>query len=167
MQRRTFLKTTAVAALGTASIGQASADTVGRFVVDRKSLRNENDLEIVHDIDPVDLLVVRATESTLNDQRADYAPDISFAAREYEPVQRAAHPTPSAATDLYEYQWDKQDQGVKEAHETTRGEGTRVAIIDSGVASNHPDLQGQVNLDDSKSFADDDYGVGELSLIHI
>lgn len=161
MKRRTFVKTTGLAALGTATIGQVSADSIGRFIVDRKSLRKEKDLDIVHEIDPADLLVVRTTESTLEDQRAEYAPDIRFAAREYAPVQRADPPDLSQEKDLYKFQWDKQDQGVKEAHDITRGEGTRVAIIDSGVASGHPDLQGQVNLADSKSFADDDYGVGE------
>jgi hypothetical protein len=38
---------------------------MGRFIVDRKSLREEKDLDIVHEIDPADLLVVRTTESTL------------------------------------------------------------------------------------------------------
>jgi lantibiotic leader peptide-processing serine protease len=36
-----------------------------------------------------------------------------------------------------------------------------VAIIDTGVAAGHPDLEGQVNLDLSRNFTDDDYGVGE------
>lgn len=61
---------------------------------------------------------------------------------------------------LYPLQWDKQALDIPTVHGITRGEGSRVAIIDSGVAAGHPDLSHAVNLDLSENFARDDYGAG-------
>lgn len=163
MKRRTFLNRTG-ASLGALVIGSAvaSADSPRRFVVDRSSLRNETTVEIVHEIDPVDLLVVRATEEQLEEQRAEFAHDVRVSPEPFDPIRvdgRDSHV--SSDDDLFGYQWDKQDQRILEAHEDfTRGEGTRVAILDSGIATGHPDLEGRVNLELSKNFTDDDLGVG-------
>lgn len=164
MQRRTLLQRTG-ASLGTLALGagsvSAAADTTQRFIVDRKSLRHEETVEIVHAMEPVDLLVVRATETALDDAGADFAPDIHIGPEPYRPVRQSEAETAATDEDLLDYQWDKQSQRIPEAHEITRGDGSRVAIIDSGIAANHPALDGQVNLELSKSFAADDYGVGE------
>lgn len=162
LRRRRLLKSAGVS-LGALTLGSsvAAGASTGRFVVDRKSLRNEDDLEIVHELRPVDLLAVRATEERLADSEAEFARDVRMERGPYRPVRREGLDSPEEGEDLFRYQWDKRDQGIPEAHEITRGEGTRVAIIDSGIASGHPDLDGQVNLDLSKSFAPDEYGVGE------
>ncbi|MEF8775666.1 MAG: S8 family serine peptidase [Haloarculaceae archaeon] len=44
------------------------------------------------------------------------------------------------AESLYPLQWDKQTTNVAEAHDTTTGEETTVAIIDTGTDLDHPDL---------------------------
>ncbi|MFC4542936.1 S8 family serine peptidase [Halosolutus amylolyticus] len=162
MNRRTFI-TAGSASLGALTLGStaAVADSTGRFVVDRTSLRTESDLEIVHELEPVDLLVVRATADRLDRSGAAYAPDRQLAVDRYRPTAVAGLESSAPARDLTDFQWDKRDQGVPEAHEITRGEGTRVAIIDSGIAADHPDLDGQVDLDLSRNFAPDEYGVGE------
>lgn len=164
MKRRTLLKRTGVS-FGVLGMGSAvaSADSPQRFVVDRRSLRSENSVEIVHEMAPVDLLVVRATEAQLDDQRAEFAPDVRIPSEPFDPVRIDAHDENGNLFDrnLFDYQWDKQEQRVREAHEDfTRGDGTRVAIIDSGIATGHPDLEGQVDLDLSRNFTDDDLGVG-------
>lgn len=41
---------------------------------------------------------------------------------------------------LYPLQWDKQTTNAAEAHETTTGDGTTIAIIDTGTDLDHPDL---------------------------
>lgn len=41
---------------------------------------------------------------------------------------------------LYPLQWDKQTTNVPDAHETTTGDGTTIAVIDTGTDLNHPDL---------------------------
>ncbi|APW99080.1 peptidase S8 [Halobiforma lacisalsi AJ5] len=165
MNRRIFLARTGVS-IGTLTLGStaASAATEGdearRFVVDRRGLGSEADLEVVHEMDPVDLLVVRATEERLEDAGAPFAPDVRLPAEPHAPVDREPAGDEVGTGDGFRYQWDKQDQRIPEAHEVTRGEGTRVAIIDSGIAAGHPDLEGQVNLALSRSFAEDGYGVG-------
>ena len=162
LNRRHVLKSAGVS-LGALTFGSSLAvgKSTQRFIVDRTSLKNEADVEIIHDLGPVDLLVVRATEKQLAESRATFAPDVRMARGPYQPVRQDSIEYPEEGEELYQYQWDKQDQGIPEAHETTRGEGTRVAIIDSGIASGHPDLEGQVNLELSKSFAPDDFGIGK------
>ncbi|MFC6734054.1 S8 family serine peptidase [Haladaptatus sp. DYSN1] len=157
--RRSVLKATGTALAGlTLSTSLAGASEKRRYLVDSKSLRKNADVEILHDLSAVDLLVVRADEAALDG--AKYAAD-----GRYEP--RVPDPAPGRATrveyppegeDLTAYQWDKQDQRIPEAHEITRGEGTRVAIIDSGVGAGHPDLQGTVNHDLSRNFTPDSLG---------
>ncbi|WP_306053205.1 S8 family peptidase [Natronococcus wangiae] len=162
MKRRTFI-TASGASLGTLALGPSTtaADSTRRFLVDRSSLRNEDEVEVVHELSPVDLLAVRATESTLEDAGAAYAPDIRVDPTGYRPARQSRVEYPGEGEELFQYQWDKRDQGIPEAHEITRGEDARVAIIDTGIATGHPDLRDQVNLELSKSFADDEYGVGE------
>ncbi|XVH33397.1 S8 family peptidase (plasmid) [Haloferacaceae archaeon DSL9] len=162
MKRRSFVKASGVS-LGALTLGASAtvANSTQRFVVDGRRFRNRRSVEIIHEIDPVDLLVVRATEEQLANSRVDYAPDVRIAPKAYRPVQRADVNYPEEGEELFAYQWDKHDQGIPDAHTITRGDGTRVAIIDTGIATGHPDLEGQVNLDLSKSFVPDDYGVGE------
>lgn len=110
----------------------------------------------------VDFAVVRASASELQDARGvrDYAPDIEIELDEPD-VNREAptiEDTSVADEPLYPLQWDKQALDVETAHETTTGEGSRVAIIDTGVAGGHPDLE--VNTDLSYNFTDDDFGAG-------
>lgn len=165
MQRRTFIKTAGVsvgALLAGSTVG--SATDSGRFIVDRRGFRTTDGIRVIHELDPVDLLVVEATENQLEDSRARYAPDPLISPDSFAPVRGArvaASASEDGSEDLFRYQWDKQDQRIPEVHETTRGENTRIAIVDSGIASGHPDLEGQVNLDFSKSFAPDDFGIGE------
>ncbi|VTT86065.1 peptidase S8 and S53, subtilisin, kexin, sedolisin [Halorubrum sp. DM2] len=58
----------------------------------------------------------------------------------------------AALTDL---QWDKEITDAFGAHEYATGEGTRVAIVDTGIDLNHPDL-GNVNEELGRAFVVDD-----------
>jgi subtilisin family serine protease len=44
--------------------------------------------------------------------------------------------------------------GIDRAHRMSRGRGVRIALIDTGLASDHPDLRGRVEL--QRNFVDDD-----------
>jgi lantibiotic leader peptide-processing serine protease len=162
MDRRTFITASGVS-LGTLALGSVATATeaTDRFLVDRSSLRDEDRVETVHELEPVDLVVVRSSEDELEGQGAEFAPDVRLEPDAYRPTRRGSADALAEDEDPARYQWDKQDQGIPEAHDHTRGEGTRVAIIDTGVAAGHPDLEGQVNLDLSRNFTGDEYGVGE------
>jgi subtilisin family serine protease len=158
--RRTFLKTSG-ALLGGIAAGTTvtAAERTDRFIVQTRGKSVPRGLDVVHEMPGVDVAVVRGSEKDVRKSRRvkDYAPDIEIQLNE--PDVNAEVPTLDASD--YEgqpgdlYQWDKADLNVPEAHETTEGEGTRVAVIDSGVLETHPDLAGPLNLDLSRNFTDD------------
>lgn len=155
--RRTFLKASGVVIGGLATGGTVTAATsTERFIVTNGSGSVPRDVEVLHRLDPIDAVVVRGTERAVEGMGGRYAPDIEY---EFEgPV--AAHDHDAGDEPLYPLQWDKQDLRVPEAHDVTRGKGTRVAVVDTGVAADHPDLKHAVNVDLSRSFTDDGYGAG-------
>ncbi|WP_230198730.1 S8 family peptidase [Halopiger djelfimassiliensis] len=122
------------------------------------------DIEVLHRLEPVDLAVVRGRERDVEALHASFARDVECRL-EMPTEQRSLATDPGTngsdtAESLYEYQWDKQDQGIRDVHESyTRGEGTRVAVIDGGVAATHPALEHAVDEDLSKNFTEDEYGV--------
>jgi len=160
--RRSVLKGSGIALGGLAATGSVTASTSDeRFLVEAKPGDNLSGLEIVHDLrDAVRLAVVKGDADILDARKLDYAPDTVY--HRDLPVSPVQADSTNEATDepLYGLQWDKQVTNVPEAHEVTRGAGARVAVIDSGVAAGHPDLQHAVNVDLSRNFTGDDYGAG-------
>lgn len=163
--RRTFLKTTG-ALLGAVGAGATvtAATSTERFIVDAKGITGSGiedaGLSVVHDLEPVDLVVVQGSRPDVRSLGADFAPDTTYALDL--PVDDAPITEASETTDepLYGLQWDKQAQNIPDAHEVTRGEGTRVSVIDTGVDAGHPDLAPVVNTALSRDFTGDGYGAG-------
>ncbi|USZ68364.1 S8 family serine peptidase [Halorussus salilacus] len=149
-------------ALGSTVTAAASSE---RFLVDAKKVSASEaesaGLEVVHDVSEIDLLVVSGEESDVESLGSAYAADsvysLDLPVGEDAPVTAEEDATDEPG---YGIQWDKQVQNVPEAHEVTRGEDTRVAIVDSGVAAGHPDLEHAVNTDLSRDFTGDGYGAG-------
>ena len=56
----------------------------------------------------------------------------------------AGWPAPARADDVRDRQWWLEPLRVAEAHRISRGAGVVVAVIDSGVGADHPDLAGAV-----------------------
>ncbi|MFC7211409.1 S8 family serine peptidase [Natronoarchaeum sp. GCM10025321] len=156
--RRTFLKVGG-ALLGGIAVGTevTAATRTDRFIVKTRGKRGLRGLDVVHEMPGVNFAVVRGSEQEVKRAVKDYAPDIEIELNE--PDVNEDVPTFDASD--YEgqpgdfLQWDKADLNVPEAHETTEGEGTRVAVIDSGVLETHPDLAGPLNVDLSRNFTDD------------
>jgi subtilisin family serine protease len=157
--RRQFAKLSA-SALGLSAFGSGvvAAASTERFIVKRRG-KKPIDAEVLHDLPEIGYAVVRGSEKELRRSKAvkEFVPDVELQIGE--PVE-AVEPDDSEALDdaLYAYQWDKQDLEVPTAHGTTKGDGTRLAIIDSGVDASHPDLK--VNVDDSVNFTGDGLGAG-------
>lgn len=165
--RRSFLKISGTA-LGGIAVGSTvtAATATERFLLDSKHTSKTEvesaGLEVVHDLPEINVLVVEGAESDVESVGVDYAPDTVYSLDL--PLGERAPITAESeeATDepYYPIQWDKQAQNVPDAHEITRGEGSRVAVIDSGVAAGHPDLQHAVNEELSQDFTGDGYGAG-------
>jgi subtilisin family serine protease len=158
--RRDVIKVSG-ALLGGIAVGTTvtAATSTDRFIVQTKGRGLPNSVEVVHEMPGTKFAVVSGDEGALQSSNGvkDFAPDIELELNE--PETNAQAPTFDASD--YEgqpgdfLQWDKADLNVPEAHETTEGEGTRVAVIDSGVLETHPDLAGPLNLDLSRNFTDD------------
>ena len=70
-----------------------------------------------------------------------------------EPLQEYSVQT--ASEDPYKgVQFGNQRMDIAQAHQVSRGRGVRIALIDTGLASDHPDLQGRI--DAQRNFVDDD-----------
>ena len=177
--RRSVLRV-AGAMLGGVALGSTvtAAERTDRFIVRTRDATSASALEaegltVVHELPEVGYFVVEGAERDVEAAPGEFEPDIELTFED--PVADvlteatgsvdAASPAGASATDepFYGFQWDKQAQGVPEAHETTRGEGARVAVIDTGVAAAHPDLAHAVNEDLSVNFTGDGQGVANAA----
>jgi subtilisin family serine protease len=136
--RRSFLKGTATA-LGGLAVGTTtvSAETTpDRYIVDLRQTDESalDGLDVIHHLPEIDIAVVRSKRDIGG---LPTTKDVELK------LERPAIETTGQETitddELPELQWDKGAQRVYEAHETTEGEGTRIAVIDSGAVP-HPDL---------------------------
>lgn len=162
VSRRTAIKTGGAALggllLGTTPVG-AEGDTA-RYLMKPKSGATYADLIVEERLAGIEYVAVTGTEAAVDRQSKAYALDPVL--ERDEPAVNDQVPDDAGETmdePLYPLQWGKQDLRIPEAHDVTRGEGVRVAVIDSGIAAEHPDLD-DVNLDLSENFSGDGLGVG-------
>ncbi|MEF8899857.1 MAG: S8 family serine peptidase [Halovenus sp.] len=153
--RRTFLKVSG-SVIGGIAVGTTvtAAERTDRFIVKTRGNAGLSDFEVVHEMSGVDYAVVRGDERTLRKSRAvkDYAPDIEVTFDG--PVSDPQAETNGSPADepFYPLQWDKQVLDVPAAHEVTQGEGTRIAVLDTGIPESHPDFQDSLNAGLSRDF---------------
>ncbi|WP_458189143.1 S8 family peptidase [Haladaptatus sp. NG-WS-4] len=167
--RRTFLKQVAAAGTALTVVDQVSADETARYVVvGSDSDVGDNVADAGFSVERElggNVLLVDADDRTalenvtsVSEVAADQLLKLNAPEREEETTDE----------ELYPRQWDKQVTEVPEAHERATGAGTRLAIIDTGVDFDHPDLESNVNESLSKLFkfgditddAQDVYGHG-------
>ncbi len=189
--RRSFVKllgslpVTALAptqAAASESDGDATRLIVDLQQTDRAGL--SDDLEIVHNLSEIDLLVVRASPE-LRRQTGSTAVTPDLSVRQHEGLERnlpaatrteEKHPEdvndadvgPAeeyAESDLPDHpaeptrrhrQWSDHARSLsEEVHDEVTGTGSRVAVVDSGVFDEHPNMANCVNTALSRNFTDD------------
>lgn len=183
--RRSLLKGIGVAGASLTIPGLASASDGSegptRFLVDLKEVSREevpDDVEIIHDLSGIDVLAARGDPDMVPGEASttldlavsrDGEPSNGGPAQEVSAIDRKSKgPAWDSGPPTYtELQWDKREQRVGDlterpdnrrvVHDTTKGEGTRVAVVDTGVFDGHPDLEGVVNEELSENFTTDPY----------
>ncbi|MFC5368461.1 S8 family peptidase [Salinirubrum litoreum] len=147
--RRSLLKglaaATSLSAMGVAS----AADGRDQFVVTTRGGNAERRLEaagatVLDSIAGGRVLLVAADSATTADVNGVRSVDPN---RGYRPVGPAKRSTEeSLDEDFAAIQWDKQADttGAFEAHDTATGDGRDVAIIDTGIDTEHPDLRNAI-----------------------
>ncbi|MFC5970595.1 S8 family serine peptidase [Halomarina salina] len=178
--RRRFLRLVGAAGAGVAlgTVPVAAAGERERFLIDLQEVDRSavpGDVDIVHDLSAIDVLVAAGDPESVGGAAAT-APDVALnrhddrwegdwdgddddhghggPAREHHDDDDDEEEEPKLP-DYRSLQWDKHSQELEEeVHEETRGRGSRLAVIDSGVAD-HPDLRRPLNERLSKNFTDD------------
>jgi len=153
-------------ALGASPV-RAAGTIDGQFLLDTRSADSDawrEEVEVVAEVPEIGFASVRGDQSSLEGYRfaeeveleitppavpdaapaadgTETAPDVSPTATDGD-----APPTP------HPFQWDKAAQGVRDLHDAgITGEGTTVAVVDSGIDADHPDLD--VNTAKSGNFS--------------
>ena len=98
------------------------------------------------EVDPA--AVQRALRALPSDPRVESAQPV----QRFQVLAQAKAPAQTDADPLYPVQPAKADWRLDELHKVATGKGVTVAVIDSGVATEHPDLRGQVAL--ARNFVD-------------
>ena len=156
--RREFL-TVSGTVLGGVAVGTTvtAATRTDRYIIKTSGNARAGNLDIVHEMPGVNFAVVQADKKTLRRSRAvkEFAPDIQIT---FEGPGITPQPVEQDLTDepLYPQQWDKKSIGAAEAQETTRGEGTTIGVIDTGIDVDHPDIEPVVDEGLSRNFVGDD-----------
>jgi subtilisin family serine protease len=156
--RRHVLEGIGAAGLGLAVTGRVTAGDSARYVATANDANARENVEaagfsVQHELADGGVLVVTGADGRRDDLadvagvgKASYDLQIEFD----EPAEDAAN----EATDepFYSLQWDKQVTDVPEAHETATGAGARIAVVDTGIKVDHPDLAANVNADAGRLF---------------
>lgn len=175
ISRRQVIKgaaATAVAPAAGMSV-EATQPADGRFIVDTNSTtvdRLESKAEIVWNLPEINLAVVEAENGVFDGTSIRASRDLEVRVAPPDPIDQADVTSPESATiesgheisqedqpSPHPFQWDKQSQNIQQLHsQGITGEGASIAIVDTGVSPNHPDLAPNVNVDKARNYASGD-----------
>ena len=137
-----------------AKAGEAGDGAVGSVKVEVEEGLPEVGAEVVS------VPGARASES-LRQAKEKLEGEPGVAAVEYDHAREAAY---SPNDPGFPEQWGLKKTGFRPAWDAARGDGVRIAIVDSGVDAGHPDLAGKVvaqrDFVNGDGVADDDLGHG-------
>ncbi|WP_433626798.1 S8 family serine peptidase [Halomicrococcus sp. NG-SE-24] len=154
--RRTFLKGIAATGVALTAAGQVSAGDGTRYIVvgsgegAAKRIRDAG-FSVERELGG-NVLVVTADDRSALESVSGVSEVVVDRKMTLDAPKLEEKKETTTDEDLYPFQWDKQVTDVPEAHETATGDGTRIAIIDTGVDVDHPDLAANVNEDEGKLF---------------
>ncbi|WP_137286394.1 S8 family peptidase [Halorussus salinisoli] len=155
--RRTFIKSAAVAGLTLSAVRPVAAGDDTRYVVNTDGSGVKSNVEdagyaVQHELGGNVYLVVGSSDDRSDLENVNGVGKVSRDVNlEFEKPEKD-HENTTTDDELYPYQWDKQVTDVSEAHDTATGEGARLAIIDTGIDVDHPDLQANVDADAGRLF---------------
>ncbi|QLD87773.1 S8 family serine peptidase [Natronomonas salina] len=153
--RRDLLRGIAGGGLTVAVTGIASADGETRYLVQRSDPAAESNLgrrgfSVERSMADGEVLVVTGTDSASDELEGTDGvevaiPDFSFELSRPELSEPKSTDSDGSKEDsgypaYYDSQWDKHVTDVETAHESATGDGTTIAILDTGIDHTHPDL---------------------------
>lgn len=124
--------------------------------------------EVRHELADEAVFIVRGPKGKRDDIRSMAAVTDAITNETYtvDDIQQQEGNAVSGDEPQYEKQWDKQLVRTNKAHDIATGEGTTLAVIDSGVGFSHPDLRSRLDADRSRLIRDARIrsGVGEVTV---
>jgi subtilisin family serine protease len=153
--RRNFMKGIAAAGLTVSAVRPVAAGEDTRYIVNTDGRGVQSNIEdagfsVQHELGGNVLLVVGSSDSRSDLEDVNGVGEVSRDIQiEFEEPEERDETTDE---DFYDLQWDKQVTDVADAHETTTGSGSRIAVIDTGIDVDHPDLEANVNADAGRLF---------------
>ncbi|MCK5720578.1 MAG: S8 family serine peptidase [Thiomargarita sp.] len=119
-----------------------------RFLIQKAAnIHNSINSSIIYDLNPLPWLVIEIPKTRkLNPKIPIYADIKGHFATEIIPPNDPH----------YSEQWHLEKMGIPSIWEITQGEGVTIALLDSGVDPNHPDLVGNILIEQGYDFGDDD-----------
>lgn len=167
IHRRNLLKRFAAGAGTLAFAGLATADGDAQYLVRTSGESAERALRdagftVEHRLADGNVLVVTGDADATDDLEAvrgvaDAVPDFEFELEQPEMIEAAEPDATDDEPAFFDLQWDKHVTDVPEAHDTATGDGSRIAVIDTGIDHTHQDL-GNVNVGASVSIIEGTVG---------
>lgn len=149
ISRRGLLKGVAGTGLTLTFAGIASANEQTQYIVRAKQNRAADRIEqagytIKNELADGRILLVTGPDNSQDELENIRGVQIAipdFEIQLEDPIGQQEAGTTQDQPDLWDLQWDKHITDVKEAHDIATGDGTTIAILDTGIDHTHPDLQ--------------------------
>lgn len=171
--RRSILRGIGATGVSLAFAGVASADGEARYIVTVANDRTHDRIEaagfrIENVLADGNVVTAVGREDAVDDLEGirnvrAATRDVRFALEEPVATEPADDHFDEPA--LWNLQWDKHITDVKRAHRTATGNGSTVAVIDTGIDTDHPDLQ-NVDTTNSAAIIDGDVTTGDGGWVH-
>lgn len=152
--RRSAVKSIAAGALTLKFAGIASANGRTRYIVAGRGNRvvdrvEDAGFEVRNELADGDVLVVTGPDDSLDELgriRGVSKAILDFKIELGGPVKERSLEDEHEYPAFWDIQWDKHVTEVADAHEVATGDGSTIAILDTGIDHTHPDLE-NVNVD--------------------